>query len=268
MPTPPTPPPPGTTPPTTGSRTSGTAGAAGRESAVIAAFVELSDAQLSDSDTAETLARLVQRCVDLLGVTAAGILLPDRAGQLAVLAASSSEQHTRETLQLHAAQGPCLDCVRTGQPVLVPDLTAAADTGRWPRWAPRALAGGVRSANALPMHLDNQPIGALNLVGDRPHQLTDPNRALGQALADVATTAVFTGRRRHDSDQRSAQLQHALHSRVIIEQAKGVLATALGTSVDDAFTLLRDHSRNTNQRITDVAAALATGRLGSDQIHH
>ena len=238
-----------------------------RESAVIDAFVDLSHDLTTETDVSEMLARLVERCVDLLTATAAGILLPDTGGQLAVLAASSSRQRVLEAFQLQAAQGPCLDCTRTGEPVLVGDLEAEhATSDRWPVWSPRALSDGIRSVYAVPMRLRGRTVGALNLLGDRTELVDARNYRLVAGLADVATLAVFSTRQTLGQDQQVAQLEHALTARILIEQAKGVVATALGTTMDDAFQLLRAHSRSNNRRLTDICTDITTGRLGSDEL--
>lgn len=239
--------------------------AADRETAVIDAFVDLSHGLTTENDVAELLARLVERCVELLGASAAGVLLPDVNGTLAVLAASSSEQDVLENFQLQSAEGPCLDAIRTGEPVLVHDLDAVAD--RWPIWAPRALSNGVRSAYGLPMSSRGRTLGALNLFGSRTDLVTDRNQRLGIAFADVATVAVLTSRDTRAGDELTRHLQGALESRIVIEQAKGVVGTALGTSMDDAFAVIRRHSRSANRRLSEVARDLAEGRLGADELH-
>ena len=235
-----------------------------RETAVIDAFVDISDALATETDIAAMLARLVQRCTDLLGAAAAGILLPDGAGRLTVLAASTAEQPTLQNFQSHAHEGPCSDTVHTGEPVLVDDLERAAH--RWPAWAEHALTTGVRSVYAIPMSTRGTTIGALSLLGDRAHLLTERNRRLAAAFADVATVAVTNTRRAQHADELAAQLQSALASRMVIEQAKGVVATALGITMDEAFTLMRGHSRSTNVRLTHIAGDLANGRLTADQL--
>lgn len=246
---------------------SGAGTAPARETAVIDAFVDLSHDLTTEDDVSEMLARLVERCVDLLAASAAGILLPDTGGHLAVLAASSSRQRVLETFQLQSAQGPCLDCTRTGTPVLVDDLEAEhASTDQWPVWSPRALSDGIRSVYAVPMRLHGRTVGALNVIGDREELVDARSYRLVAALADVATLAVFTTRQTLGHTQHVAQLEHALGSRIVIEQAKGVVATTLGTTMDDAFEVLRAHSRSTNRRLTDICADITTGRLGSDEL--
>lgn len=235
-----------------------------RETALIDAFVDISDALATETDIAAMLARLVQRCTDLLGGAAAGILLPDDAGHLTVLAASTAEQRTLENFQLQVDESPGLDSVHSGDPVLVDDLGRAAN--RWPVWAERALSSGIRSVYAIPMSSRGTTIGVLNLLGDRAHLLTERNRRLAAAFADVATVAVTNNREARHADELAGQLQGALDSRLVIEQAKGVVATALGITMDEAFALLRGCSRSMNVRLTHLAGALTTGRITADQL--
>ena len=235
-----------------------------REDLLIDTFVDLVAGLTSTGDSPELLQRLVERCVQMLAASSAGLILTEEGGQLAVVAASTAEQRVLELFELQSGEGPCLDCARGGQQVLVNDLRA--DTSRWPTWAPLALAGGVRSAYALPLRLGPVTFGALNLFGDRPGLLGPRDTRVGQALADVATMIVLSSRQVRRAEQLSSQLQTALDSRLVIEQAKGVIATALGISVDDAFKVLRGHSRAHNLRLTEVAADLTTGRLGSDSL--
>lgn len=223
-----------------------------REQHLAAAFVELVDTLVDDYDVVDLLDRLVGHSVRLLDVTAAGLLLDDQRGNgLRVLAASSEQTRLLELFQLQTDQGPCLDCVRTGQPVSTPDLNAAAT--RWPRFVPVAIQQGFHAVHALPLRLRNQTIGTLNLFHDRPATLTPDDLRLGQALADAATIGILHERAIRRGETLIEQLQTALNSRVIIEQAKGFLADRGGFDVDQAFDLLRGYARNHNLRLSDTA---------------
>jgi GAF domain-containing protein len=223
-----------------------------REQHLAAAFVELVDTLVDDYDVVDLLDRLAGHSVRLLGATAAGLLLDDqRGGGLRVLAASSERSRLLELFQLQTDQGPCLDCVRTGQPVSVPDLNDAAD--RWPRFVPMAAQQGFRAVHALPLRLRNQTIGALNLFHDQPATLTPDDLQLGQALADAATIGILHERAIRRGETLIEQLQTALNSRIIIEQAKGFLADRGGLDVDQAFDLLRGYARDHNLRLSDTA---------------
>jgi GAF domain-containing protein len=173
-----------------------------------------------------------------------------------VVAASSEAARLLELFQLQSDQGPCLDCFRSGRPV---SATALSADQRWPRFADAAAEAGFSAVQALPMRLRDQVIGALNLFRDTPGAFDADVVHVGQALADVATISLLHERSMRRSDTLNEQLQAALNSRVVIEQAKGKLAERLGIDVNQAFTLLRDQARNRNQRLSDLARAFVDG---------
>jgi transcriptional regulator with GAF, ATPase, and Fis domain len=220
-------------------------------------FVELTDTMVAGFDVIDFLYVLTDRSVQLLDVSAAGLLLADPRGELRVVAASSDAARLLELFQLQNDQGPCLDCFRSGQPVAAADL--AAEVGRWPQFAPAAREAGFAAAQALPMRLREQVIGALNLFRADPGAFDPANVRVGQALADVATISLLHERSMRHSDTLNEQLQTALNSWVIIEQAKGKLAERLGLDMSQAFTLLRDHARARNLRLSDLAHAVIDG---------
>lgn len=223
-----------------------------REQAVTLAFTRLADTLVDDYDLIDLLDRLAAYSVDLLAADAAGIVLADAHGTLRVIAASSESAELMELLQLQNEQGPCLDCYHTATPVSVPDL--ADTTARWPRFtAAVAEQTMFRSVHALPLRLRQESIGALNLFHRRPGPLPEADLALGQALADVATIGILQERAIRRGAVVTEQLQTALNNRVVIEQAKGVLAERGGLSMDVAFDRLRRHARSTNQRLSDLA---------------
>jgi ANTAR domain/GAF domain len=214
-------------------------------------FVGLADTMVDDFDVIDFLHILTDRSVRLLSVSAAGVLLADPRGALRVAAASSEEAGLIELFQIQNDQGPCLDCFRTGQPVTAADLAGLGQ--RWPRFAAAATQAGFGAVDALPMRLRDQVIGALNLFSERTGPLGPADLRIGQALADVATIGLLQERNVRRAETLAEQLQVALNSRVTIEQAKGKLAERTGLDMDQAFTLLRQHARSTNQRLTDVA---------------
>jgi transcriptional regulator with GAF, ATPase, and Fis domain len=220
-------------------------------------FVELTDTMVAGFDVIDFLHLLTDRSVLLLDVSAAGLLLADPRGDLRVVAASNEAARLLELFQLQNDQGPCLDCYRSGQPVQAPEL--AAEAGRWPRFAPAALQAGFAAVQALPMRLREQVIGALNLFRAEPGAFDPADVRVGQALADVATISLLHERSMRLSDALNEQLQTALNSRVVIEQAKGKLAERLGLDMDQAFNLLRDYARNRNLRLSDLAQAFIDG---------
>ncbi len=220
-------------------------------------FVELTDTMVADFDVIDFLHILTDRSVQLLDVSAAGLLLADPRGELRVVAASSEAARLLELFQIQNDQGPCLDCFRTGEPVQAEDLTDAESL--WPRFTAPARRAGFAAVQALPMRLREQVVGALNLFRASPGAFSAADIRVGQALADVATIGLLHERSMRHSDTLNEQLQTALNSRVIIEQAKGKLAERLSLDMDQAFSLLRDHARNRNLRLSELAQAFVNG---------
>lgn len=235
-----------------------TAGTAAREAAVAGTFVELADTLVPDYDVHAVLDRLVRTCVALLDVQAAGMLFDDQAGGLAVAAASSDEVRVLELLQVQHADGPCRDCALGGQVVESADLDEEA---RWPVFTPRAARSGLRAVTAVPLGLRGETVGALGLFREGPGLLAPAERALAQAFADVATIGVLQQRRLQSATLLGEQLREALESRVVIEQAKGVVAERQQVSVAQAFGMLRKHARDHNEKLSQVALAVVEGRL-------
>jgi GAF domain-containing protein len=230
-----------------------------REQALADTFVRLSDTMVDDYDVAELLDQLVNACVRVLGVTAAGLLLDDQKGNLTLVASTSYETRLLELFVLQNDEGPCLDCVRTGAAVTSGDLEA--DRHRWPLFVPAAKMAGFSSVAAMPLRLRDQTIGGLNLFMDTPHAVPPADRRVAQALADVATIGILQQRSLHRSHVLSEQLQSALTSRITIEQAKGVLAERNNLTMEQAFTALRRHARDNNRKLTDVAHAVVDAGL-------
>lgn len=229
-----------------------------REAELAGAFVTLADTLVDDYDIVDLLGRLANYSVDLLNASAAGLLLEDQRGAIRVLAASTEQTRLLELFQLQADEGPCLDCVHTGQHVSVPHLSQAIT--RWPRFAPVALDHGFEAVYALPLRLRGETIGALNLFYGSPSPLSESDHELGQALADVATIGILHERTIRHTEALVEQLQTALNSRVTIEQAKGVLAERGGLDIDQAFELLRRYARDNNLRLSDAAHRLVVDR--------
>lgn len=221
-------------------------------------FVEMADTLVDDFDVIDFLHNLTGRCVELLGVTAAGLMLTDERDQLQVIAASTEQTRLLELFQLQTDQGPCVDCFRSGEPVSVADLRSA---GRWPHFTAAAAEVGFASVHALPMRLRTEVIGALNLFHTEAGRLDEETRRVGQALADVATIGLLQQRAIQHRDSLTEQLQTALNSRVLIEQAKGTLSERLGLEVHEAFVILRSEARSNNQRLSDFAKAVLEGSI-------
>jgi GAF domain-containing protein len=241
-----------------------TPGSTSREARLVEAFVGLADSLVADFDIVELLGRLASYCVDLLDVSAAGLLLADQHGDLRVIAASAERTRLLELFQLQNKEGPCSDCFRTGAPVVVEDIATMRD--RWPRFAPLTEAAGFRSVHALPMRLRSDVIGTLNIFRSNRGRLSPSDAEVGQALAAVATISILQSRAMTRAEDLAEQLQAALHSRVVIEQAKGVLAERGEIDVDEAFRCLRSFARSGNHRLGAVASAVVSGTLDLDAV--
>jgi GAF domain-containing protein len=231
-----------------------------RETLLARALVELADTLVADFDVVELLTRLADCCVEVLDVGAAGLMLAGPDGELRVMASSSEAMRLLELFELQAKEGPCLDCYRSGAPVLEADLAVIGT--RWPHFAAEALAAGFRSVQALPMRLRGTVIGALNLFGADPAEMQRVDIDSAQALADVATIAILQQRKSHQAQAVNEQLQHALNSRIVIEQAKGMVAERESLNLHAAFSALRTYARNHNLRLVEVARAVVDGSLG------
>jgi len=230
-----------------------------REAMLARTFVEMADTLVADFDVVELLTLLADRCVDVLDVGAAGLMLVAPDGDLRVMASSSEAMRMLELFELQSHEGPCLDCYRTGQPVVNQDL--ATVNGRWPRFAAEALAAGFHSAHALPMRLRGTVIGALNLFHTESGEMHQADVDAAQALADVATVAILQHRAALEGQLVNEQLHSALNTRIVIEQAKGMVAEREGLNMEEAFSTLRNHARNHNLRLADVAQDVIGGTL-------
>lgn len=232
---------------------------ADREAAVTEAFVALATSLADGADVVDLLSGLAEDTTRLLDVASTGLLLADHRGLLHVVAASSEATRSLEVFQVQRSQGPCLDCYRSGKPVTVADLGAEAD--RWPHFAAAAAEAGFASVHAVPMRLRDQVLGTVGLFGTTVGALGEDDLRLGQALAYVAAVALVQEKAAADRDLINAQLQTALDSRVVLEQAKGVLAQRGGLDMDASFSVLRGYARDHNLRLTDVARAVVRREL-------
>ncbi len=230
-----------------------------RESLLIETIVELADNLVDNFDVIDVLTKLSYRCADILDVDAAGVMLSTPSGELQFVAASSESMTVLELFQIQAEEGPCVDCYATGTAVVSERLTDPDE--RWPRFSPRALAQGFHSVYCLPMHLRGRTIGALNLFFNREGPLSRDDAVLAQGLADVATIAILQHRTSLDASTLNGQLSHALNSRIIIEQAKGMISQTLNCDMNEAFRALRHFSRNKNLGLTLVAGQIVTREL-------
>lgn len=223
-------------------------------------LVELADSLVEDFDVVDLLTLLADRCCEAFDVDDAGLMLAaPMGGDLRVMASSSATMRDLELYELQASEGPCLDCYHSGEPVVNEDLESSRE--RWPEFAPAALTAGFRTVSALPMRLRGKTIGALNLflTGDRSLSGSDVSGA--RAFADVATIAILQHQAAVDARQVNEQLNRALNGRVIIEQAKGMLAERAGLDVDQAFVWLRGHAHGHDLRLVDLAQSFIDGNV-------
>lgn len=221
-----------------------------RERRLTAAFVTLADTLVVDYDVAELLQTLVDTCADLLDASAAGLLLADGDGTLAVIASTTEDGELVNLMQPPSGIGPIVECYHSGQAVAIDNL---AELDKWPAFVADASAHGFQSAHVVPLRLRGTVIGALALFRQEIGGLTTQDASVVQGLADIATIGILHERAIRESSIAQSQLQRALDSRVIIEQAKGVIAQTRAVDMDDAFRALRDYARNRGLNLRDVA---------------
>jgi GAF domain-containing protein len=230
-----------------------------REASVVASLVEMADTLTDDFDIVELLTGLADRCVNLLGVSAAGVMLASPAGSLRLVAYSSEAMRVVELFELQAHEGPCLDAYRTGERVEHENLLAGS--GRWPRFATVAVEAGFQSAFAMPLRLRDNTIGALNLFSADQSPMSEEDVLVARAFADLAAISVVQHGIAAETQRVNEQLTQALESRVLIEQAKGVIFERVGIDMAEAFSRLRNYARTNNLRLTEVARAAIDGTL-------
>ena len=230
-----------------------------REARLVRTLVELADSLVAEFDVIELLTLLTDRCVEVLDVEAAGLMLVGPDGDLRVMASSSEAMRLLELFELQSQEGPCLDCYRTSKAIANHDLAAAGS--RWPRFGAEALAAGFHSVHALPMRLRGTVIGALNLFLLAPVEMTPADLEAAQAFADVATIALLQHRATLEAQVLNEQLNHALNSRIVIEQAKGMIAERRGMDMEQAFATLRTYARNYNLQLVVVATSVIDGSV-------
>jgi len=236
-----------------------------REMSLAETMVELADNLVDDFDVVDLLTLLANRCVDVLDVSTAGLILVVN-GRLRLMASSSEAMRVLEVLELQAEEGPCMDSYRSGRAVVNVDLATAEASARWPRFAPEARAAGFRSAHAVPMRLRGTVLGALNMFRTGVGDLASEDIVAAQALADIATIAILQNRAALQAQIVNEQLSRALTSRIVIEQAKGVLAERASLNMEEAFARLRSYARSNNLRLADVAQDVITGTLSTAEL--
>lgn len=230
-----------------------------RDARLMSTFAALADTLVDDYDVLELLQTLVEACRDLLGSTAAGILLSDESGELELMASTSEATRVVEMMQLAAREGPCIKCFRTGAPVSVPSISRSPE--QWARFRDSALAQGFASAEAIPLRLRDSSIGTLNLFGSEEGSPPIDDLVAARAFADVATIGILHERTLRRSEMLADQLQVALRSRVVIEQAKGVVSFTRGVPIEDAFDIIRSYARRHQMQLSTVATMLVRREL-------
>ncbi|WP_433610028.1 GAF and ANTAR domain-containing protein [Prescottella agglutinans] len=222
-------------------------------------FEDLADALVPGFDTVDFLRTLTDRTVELVGIDAAGILLADEHGHLASVASTTEPAHTLEQLELANARGPCYDCFTTGRPIV--NLGRDEASARWPRFQHLSGEIGIGAVHAVPLQLATQVIGSLNMFCVAPGSLPAEDIDTSRALARIATIGLLHERAARIAQEEAAQLRQALTSRVIIEQAKGMLAESAGCTPAAAFEALRHYARTHGRPLHDVAAEVVDGTL-------
>ncbi len=235
-----------------------------RESLVVATLVELADNLVVDFDVIDLLILVSRRCVEVLDVDAAGVMLAAPTGELQFVASSSESMKILELFQIQADEGPCVDSYRSGETVANHALSDPDE--RWPHFTPRALALGFAAVHSVPLRLRGRTIGALNLFRREPGWLDETDVMYAQGLADIAAITILQHQTAVDASLLNDQLTRALESRIVIEQAKGMVAAAMRCDVDQAFARLRTHARNHNLGLTAVAHSVVSGAVRVDEL--
>jgi GAF domain-containing protein len=230
-----------------------------REGRLVETFVTLADTLVAGYDVVDLLHTLVEVCAELLDAAQAGIMLAAPDGQLAVVASTSEGGRLVEIMQLSSGNGPCIASFLSGHVVEVGDVDLEKE--RWPEFADEALSQGFHSVHAIPLTLRGDVIGTLNLFRVGRGELSEIDAVAARGLADVATIGILHERTLRENQTAKEQLQHALDSRVVIEQAKGVIAQTHGVDMDSAFKSLRDYSRSNNLNLRDVAQQVVARKV-------
>lgn len=235
-----------------------------REQKLARTFVDLTDTLMETFDVHDFLQLLCVRTQQILAVQATGVMVESEEGTLSLVAASSRAAGALDLFELQAGQGPCYEAYADGAQILTGDLDTVRD--RWPGFVPRALEAGFGAVAAFPLRLHGDRLGAMNLFRIRRGSFEEPDVSAAQALADMATIGLVSHRRLAAAETRADQLQYALEARVLIEQAKGMLAHHHGVDPEEAFELLRHHARPRNMEVREVAGRLVTGELDAEEI--
>lgn len=234
-----------------------------REAWLAKTLVELADTLVADFDVVDFLVLTAERCAQLLEAAEVGLVVADEQRRLRLMASTSESMRILELFELQSAEGPCLDCYRSGEQVVNQPVV---NGDRWPAFGPLARELEYRTVHAFPMKLREEIIGAVNVFDRAERHLPELEISLAQALADTATIGLLQERAVRRTGTLAAQLQTALTSRVTIEQAKGVLAERLGIGTDAAFALIRAYARSHNRRLAGLAEEIVRGELDPSEL--
>jgi GAF domain-containing protein len=214
-------------------------------------FVDATGTLVEDFDLVTFLHALTGNAAKISGAAAAGLVLADHHDRVRYMASSNEEGRILELFNVQNDDGPGLDAITTGRPVVNADL--GESHLRWPIFAPAARAAGLQSVHAFPLRLRDETIGALTIFGETKSHFDPADVRLVQALADVATIALLQERARHQAELITEQLDMALNSRIAIEQAKGALARSQCITVAEAFNVMLTTSRVSGRKLADIA---------------
>lgn len=234
-----------------------------KEGRLYEAFSSIAETLTSDYDVVQLLHTVMGECLELLDVQAGGLLLKNADGQLELVASTSEGASFVEVMQLNAGAGPCVECLQTGHPVSVLDVEQV--NADWSQFQDAALQQGYHSAHAVPLRVRSETIGSIGLFRAGTGDLDRTDADVARTLASLASVGIMQERIVRDSTLVAEQLQRALDSRVVIEQAKGVLAATTDVDMDDAFRMLRSHARSSNRKLHDVAQAVVARTLRIDR---
>lgn len=235
-----------------------------REQKINAAFVAMTDALMNEYDVVDLLSTLLKACADVLEMDAGGILLADAAGDLELVASTSEEAQVVETIIIAAGEGPCIDCYTTGEHVSVPDIDAAAK--EWPKFHASAIEQGFRSTYAVPMKLRDDVMGVMNILSSAHREISEEDGRIAQALADLAVLGVLHERNFRAPYAITEQLHLVLDTRILIEQAKGVLVQRENLTMTEAFDALRAYARVNGMTLRRVAESTVHRTLATEDI--
>ncbi len=223
-----------------------------------AALATLAEALVTDFDFVDLAHSLARSTVAALDAAAAGVMVVDRSGELQVVAASNEDAHVLEVFELQRQQGPCYDSWITGQAISASDLASHVT---WPDFVAQALELGYTSACAVPLHFRGNGLGALNVFWSSPHEITSADLHAAQALANLAAVGLAQQAAPVNPRDLAEEVESAIHGRIAIEQAKGMLAVQAGITLEAAFELMSDFAHSRQVFVRAVARDVVERRI-------